>query len=70
MTDLLKITEALIAGANYYGVFYPTGIQIIAEGGSNIVYDHACNIVTSSTDRAALDKIVARAKTAATKKLA
>lgn len=69
MSDLNRIKQALIAGADYYGVAYPCGVSIKGEGGSNIVYDHNWEIITSNVDRIVLDKLLARAMVAASKEL-
>ena len=69
MSDVTKIKKAFIAGAEYYGVTYPTGVTVCAEGGSNIVYDHMNRIITSNSDKKAIDSIINRAKIKAQKEM-
>ena len=66
---MTTIKQALMAGAAYYGVSYPTGITVKLLVGRWFVYDHDWKIIDSFSDKNELDKAVNRAKIAASKEL-
>lgn len=60
--EIRAIVAALVEGAEYYSVSYPTGVTLEGVSGSFFLYDKDNRILTSNNDKAALAKALERAK--------
>lgn len=69
ISDTTKIKNALIEGAKYYGVPYPTGITVRLIVGRTFVYNHADQIVCTGRIPSKIDAMIARATIRARKEM-